>query len=139
MKLNRNNSILSGSNFSNISDIIYSQFISKEEYEKKEINKNIILYKEKDYLLYKLLDFEIYENAVIFCNNLVLKSLFEDLNKMNNFSNINFKIFVIFSLASNLSIPTNSPGTFLLSFPFFSNIFINSSLCLFPISKSLKS
>ena len=69
MKLNRNNSILSGSNFSNISDIIYSQFISKEEYEKKEINKNIILYKEKDYLLYKLLDFEIYENLTrIYCN-----------------------------------------------------------------------
>ena len=88
MKLNRNNSILSGSSFSNISDIVYSQFISKEEYEEKEINKNIILYKEKDYLLYKLLDFEIYENAVIFCNNLALKSLFEDLNKINNFSNI---------------------------------------------------
>ena len=88
MKLNKNNPILTGSNFSNISNIVYSEFISHEEYEKKELNKNIILYKEKDYLLYKLLDFEIHENSVIFCNNLTLKSLFKQLNKINDLKNI---------------------------------------------------
>jgi len=88
MKYRQENSILSGSNFSKISDIVFSEFISVEEYRKKNLKKNIILYKEKNYLLYKLLNIEIYENSVIFCNTHTLKSLFNHLNKIKNFKNI---------------------------------------------------
>ena len=48
-------------------------------------------------------------------------------------------IFTIMSLAAKRSNPINSFGTELFNFPFFSKIFIDLSLCLFPISKSLKS
>ena len=73
MKYRQENSILSGSNFSKISDIVFSEFISKEDYKKKNLGKNIVLYEEKNFLLYQLLNFEIYENSVIFCNTHIKK------------------------------------------------------------------
>ena len=88
MKYRQENSILSGSNFSKISDIVFSEFISKEDYIKKNLGKNIVLYEEKNFLLYQLLNFEIYENSVIFCNTHTLKSLFKHLYKINNLRNI---------------------------------------------------
>ncbi len=88
MKLKSPESILAGSNFSKISNIVYSEFISKENYNKKNLGENIVLYAEKNYLLYKLLNFEINENSIIFCNTLTLKSLFKHLNKIENLNNI---------------------------------------------------
>lgn len=88
MKLKSPESILAGSNFSKISNIVYSEFISKENYHKKNLGKNIVLYEEKNYLLYKLLNFEINENSIIFCNTLTLKSLFNHLNKIEDLNNI---------------------------------------------------
>ena len=37
-------------------------------------NKQII-FEEKNFILYKLTEFELFENAIIFCNNLALKHL----------------------------------------------------------------
>ncbi len=88
MKLKSPLSILAGSNFSKISDIVFSEFISKENYNKKKLGKNIVLYEEKNYLLYKLLNFEINENSIVFCNTLTLKSLFNHLNKIEDLNNI---------------------------------------------------
>lgn len=88
MKLKKNQTILSGSNFSLQSDIVYSEFISYEEYKDKNLENNIVLYKEDGYLLYKLTHFELFENAVIFCNNFALLSLFRQLHGNREFKNI---------------------------------------------------
>ena len=88
MKQNKNLSILSGSNFSSKSDIAYSEYISREQYLKKNSTDKIIVFKEEKYLLYKLTEFELFENAIIFCNNISLKSLFKQLDEVADFNNI---------------------------------------------------
>ena len=75
MELDKSESILSGSNFSQKSDLIFSEYISHAEYTEKKLNKHIVLYKTDKFLLYKLIEFEIKENQVIFCHNLVLRDL----------------------------------------------------------------
>ena len=52
---------------------------------------------------------------------------------------LSLRYFITSFLASNLSKPIYSLGQLLFNFPFFSRIFIEFKLCLFPISKSLKS
>lgn len=79
---------LSGSNFTSIADIVYSEYISLEDYKKKDHSNSLVLYKDKEFLLYKINDFELFENAVIFCNHLTLSSLFRELNKCDQFRNI---------------------------------------------------
>ena len=88
MKLDKRQNILSGSNFSQKSDLIFSEYISHAEYTEKKLNKHIVLYKSDEFLLYKLIEFEIKENQVIFCHNLVLKDLFNHLKNIKNISNI---------------------------------------------------
>lgn len=88
MKQNKNLDILSGSNFSSKSNIVYSEYISHKEYLNKNSTDKIIIFNEEKYLLYKLTEFELFENAIIFCNNISLKSLFKQLNKVSNFKNI---------------------------------------------------
>lgn len=88
---NQNNSkeILTPSNFSKIADVIYSEFISYSEYKNKTIPEHIVLFKTKDYLFYKLINFEIKQNQTIFCNNLVLKDLFKLLSGIDQSFNLN--------------------------------------------------
>ena len=79
---------LSGSNFATKSDIVFSEFISFEEYKKKDLDEHEILFKTDEFLLYKLTKFKLSENQSIFCNNMVLKDLFWHLSKVNNLRNI---------------------------------------------------
>ena len=88
MKHEKKEQILCGSNFSLKSDIIYSEYISKEEFIIQNTKNKQIIFEEKNFVLYKLTEFELFENAIIFCNNLALKSLFKYLNKVTEFKNI---------------------------------------------------
>ncbi|MDB3866620.1 hypothetical protein N9309_02565 [Acidimicrobiia bacterium] len=88
MKQNKNLDILTGSNFSSKSNIVYSEYISRKEYLNKNSTDKLIIFNEEKYLLYKLTEFELFENAIIFCNNILLKSLFKQLNKVTDFKNI---------------------------------------------------
>jgi hypothetical protein len=81
--------ILTPNNFSKIADVIYSEFISYSEYKNKKIPEHIVIFKTKDYLFYKLINFEIKQNQTIFCNNLVLKDLFEHLSGFDQSLNLN--------------------------------------------------
>ena len=85
-----NSQILSGSNFAKIADVIYSEFISKEEYNLKKLDTHIVLFKTENYLLYKLTNFDLKKHQTIFCNNLVLFDLFKHLSKLN--SDMDFRI-----------------------------------------------
>ena len=45
---------LTGSNFATKSDVVFSEFISFEEYERKDLDEHEILFKTDEFLLYKL-------------------------------------------------------------------------------------
>ena len=51
-------------------------------------NVKELLYENDKYLLYKLKNFEIKENDIIFTNHFFLNELFNKLNKINNLKNI---------------------------------------------------
>ena len=57
MELDKSESVLSGSNFSQKSDLIFSEYISHDEYKEKKLNKHIVLYKSDEFLLYPSLIF----------------------------------------------------------------------------------
>ena len=113
MKHEKKEQILCGSNFSLKSDIIYSEYISKEEFIIQNTKNKQIIFEEKNFVLYKLTEFELFENAIIFCNNLALKSLFKYLNKVTDFKNIKIithQTGIHFCWKSNDSQKRNEPS-----------------------------
>ena len=53
------NDILSSANFKRKCDVVYSSYVSYEEYEKLENSESIILQKTNDYIFYKLKDMKL--------------------------------------------------------------------------------
>lgn len=82
------NEIISGYNFSNTCNVIFSRYVSYEEYENLDHSKIIVLQKTNDYIFYRLKSFELSENDSIFCNNFSISSLFHLLKDQNDFKNI---------------------------------------------------
>ena len=60
------NEIISGYNFSNTCNVIFSRYVSYEEYENLDHSKIIVLQKTNDYIFYRLKSFELSENDSIF-------------------------------------------------------------------------
>ena len=80
--------IISGYNFSQKCNLIYSRYISYEEFNDLDQENIIVLQKTRDYIFYKIRKIELSENDTIFCNNFTLKSLFNKLDKISEFKNI---------------------------------------------------
>ena len=83
------NDILASVNFKRKCDVIYSSNVSYEEYETLENNNTVVLQRTKDYIFYKLKEYEIKSYDTIFCNNFTLKPLFKSISDNPNLENIN--------------------------------------------------
>ncbi len=80
--------VLNSYNFARQADVVYSEIISRKNFE--HINKDNlqILFEDKDKIFYFKKNFEIANNQIIFTNNYLLESLFELLNKNSNLKNL---------------------------------------------------
>lgn len=83
-----NEQLLSSFNFARNSDLVYSEVVSKEEFKKIENENLSIISEDNDYIFYKVKSFSLSENMIVFTNFFCIDSLFEELNKLKNFSNI---------------------------------------------------
>ena len=77
------NKFITGSNFAHLSDIVYSEAVSKEFFEKLDKN-NIEAYQEldNDIYIYSIKRFSIKENQIIFCKTDYLLDLFAKLENV---------------------------------------------------------
>ena len=84
----RDDQVLNSFNFARKSNIVYSEVVSKSQFEILK-NKNLkVIEDSKDYIFYKLKEFKLKENDIIFSNLFTVNELFYELNKYNNYKNI---------------------------------------------------
>ena len=84
----KENQILSSYNFARNSDVVYTEMISKENFNNLS-NKNLtIIYETENMIFYKNRKFKIKENDIIFCNTHFIKSLFRQLENIKDLRNI---------------------------------------------------
>ena len=79
---------ISSNSFARISDVVFSEVISKNEFKDIKPPGSFVIdkpYSEIDYLNTK---FDLKENYVIFCNTEYLETLFTKLNKVDNLNNL---------------------------------------------------
>ena len=86
----RQEEVLTSYNFARNADIVYSEIISLDKYQKLENKNHDIIYQDQTKVFYKTNKFILKENQIIFCNSNLLDSLFTTINKnkKNNFKNI---------------------------------------------------
>ena len=80
--------ILSSYNFARNADVVFSESLTKKQYENLELPEHNIIFENEYYVIYKISSFELKENDVIYCNNYFYKDLFELLSKVKIFKNI---------------------------------------------------
>ena len=80
--------ILSSYNFARNADIVFSESLTRKQYEKLELPEHNIISENKYYIIYKISSFKLKENDVIYCNNYFYKDLFKLLSKVKTFKNI---------------------------------------------------
>ena len=80
--------ILSSYNFARNADIVYSESLTKKQYENLVLPDHKIIFEDDYYIIYKISSFELKENDVIYCNNYFYKDLFQLLSKVKTFKNI---------------------------------------------------
>jgi len=80
--------VLNSYNFARQADVVYSEIISRKNFEKINKENLQILLEDKDKILYFKNNFEIANNQIIFTNNYLLDSLFELLNRNSNLKNL---------------------------------------------------
>ena len=79
---------ISSNSFARISDVVFSEVISKNEFKDIEPIESFVIdkpYSQIDYLNTK---FDLRENYVIFCNTEYLETLFTKLNEVDNLNNL---------------------------------------------------
>ncbi len=80
--------LLCSYNFARNSNIVYSEILSKKQFEKLNIKNPLIIYEDSEFLFYKLNEFEIKENDIIFCNLYMIDSLFRLIKNETSLKNI---------------------------------------------------
>lgn len=86
--------LINGTNFAKKSDFIFSEIVTRREYEKLKKNNpslhviNELRYLKIDAVWYINPNIQIKENQVIFCHTEVLEILFKKLGKVSNLKNI---------------------------------------------------
>ena len=74
--------------FARLSNISYSEVLTKEQFENLDIQNCDILSEDNTAVFYKLNKFTLRENDVIFTNYKLINELFFHLRKANEFKNI---------------------------------------------------
>ena len=80
--------ILNSYNFARNSDIVFSEILTYEQFNKLNISDYKVIHKNNRFIFYKLNNFHLKENDVIFCNTDMVKSLFFLLKDIKNLKNI---------------------------------------------------
>ena len=80
--------ILNSYNFARNSDIVFSEILTHDQFNKLNIEDYTIVNKNSRFVFYKLNKFHLKENDVIFCNTDMVKSLFYLLKGVKNLKNI---------------------------------------------------
>tara|TARA_B000000475_G_scaffold267948_1_gene259727 strand:+ start:75 stop:1115 length:1041 start_codon:yes stop_codon:yes gene_type:complete len=94
MPENNKYDIINGNNFAKFSNIIFSEELITDEFEKKyKNNSDIQIIKEvsndrASFIFYILKNFTVKENDVIFCNTNVVEILFKSLKSIKNLKNL---------------------------------------------------
>ena len=82
------NQVITSYNFARLSDIVYSESVTTEQYDKLKNENTRIVFKSSDQVLYINTKFKLNENDIIFCNSNFIESLFNELNKIDNLQNL---------------------------------------------------
>ena len=83
-----NEQVLNSYNFARISDVVYSEIVSVDQFKSLENKNTHIISKDDNHVFYKIDKFKIKENDIVFTNLFMIDSLFEELNKIKNLKNI---------------------------------------------------
>ncbi len=83
-----NRNVLNSYNFARKSDLVYSEVISKHNFQKIDTSDTTILSEDKHSIFYKKNKFKLKENDIIFCNSFTINSLFDELNKIDILKNL---------------------------------------------------
>ena len=79
---------LSSNNFARNSDLVFSEVLSKKEFEKLDSVDLKVVYEEKNKICYINKNLKIRENDIIFTNTDFMKYLFKELKKVDNLHNL---------------------------------------------------
>lgn len=79
---------ISSNSFARISDVVFSEVISKNEFKDIETVESFIIDKSGSGIDYLNTKFDLKENYVIFCNAEYLETLFIKLNEVDNLNNL---------------------------------------------------
>ena len=82
------NQVIKSYNFARLSDFVYSESVTIEQYEKLKNDYTRVVLKSSDQVLYINTQFKLNENDLIFCNSNFIESLFKELNKIDNLQNL---------------------------------------------------
>jgi hypothetical protein len=80
--------VLTSYNFARISNKVFAEVVTPKQYAKLSSNNTYEIYSNSNQVLYKKKLLEIQENDIIFCNTYLIESLFKELNKIKNLTNI---------------------------------------------------
>ena len=80
--------IISGFNFSQKCNFVYSRYISHDDFNLMTHKDLTVMQKTKDYVFYRINYVELKDGYTIFSNNFALKTLFRILDKVSDFSNL---------------------------------------------------
>ena len=80
--------ILNSYNFARNSDVVYSEIVTRDQFKNLDLQNFKTINKTENLIFYKLTEFKLKENDVIFCNSDMVKNLFSDLKNVKNLKNL---------------------------------------------------
>lgn len=80
--------VLSSYNFARKSDFVFSEIISRKQFEELDKSNLKIIYADQNKIFYKATKFEIQNNQIVFCNTYFVKNFFKLINQIPNLKNI---------------------------------------------------
>ncbi len=84
----KNKEYITSYNFARISDKVYAESLTSDQYELLKNENTKIISKSENQVLYINTKFKINENDIIFCNSYMIDSLFNILNNVKNLKNL---------------------------------------------------
>lgn len=75
-------------NFAKNADVVYSQVLTHQQFEKLELENFNIINSNEFFIFYKLNQFNVKSNSILFCNSSIVECLFKDLRKYNSLKNL---------------------------------------------------
>ena len=84
----KSENILNSYNFARQSDVVFSEIVTKKQFDILNLQNVEIIDENESLVFYKLTELDLKENDLIFCNTDVVKNLFKLLEKIKNLKNI---------------------------------------------------